>query len=55
MRSSGAYVEKARAGQVTEQCVLHSAPDARIRHYDVVVPVDAVARIDPDLAEAAPA
>ncbi|MFJ6940619.1 cysteine hydrolase family protein [Streptomyces sp. NPDC101132] len=40
-------------GQVTEQCVLYSALDAHIRHYDVVVPVDAVAHIDPALAEAA--
>ncbi|MFC9731881.1 isochorismatase family cysteine hydrolase [Streptomyces roseolus] len=40
-------------GQVTEQCVLYSALDAHIRHYEVVVPVDAVAHIDADLAEAA--
>ncbi|MGW6841223.1 isochorismatase family cysteine hydrolase [Streptomyces sp. NPDC054958] len=40
-------------GQVTEQCVLYSALDAHIRHYDVVVPVDAVAHIDPALARAA--
>ncbi len=30
------------AGQVTEQCVLYSALDGYIRHYDVVVPPDAV-------------
>ncbi|MFD6888025.1 isochorismatase family cysteine hydrolase [Streptomyces sp. NPDC059957] len=40
-------------GQVTEQCVLYSALDAHIRHFDVVVPSDAVAHIDADLANAA--
>ncbi|MCS0604349.1 cysteine hydrolase [Streptomyces sp. LP11] len=40
-------------GQVTEQCVLYSALDAHIRHYDVIVPRDAVAHIHEDLAEAA--
>ncbi|MFF8032037.1 MULTISPECIES: cysteine hydrolase family protein [unclassified Streptomyces] len=40
-------------GQVTEQCVLYSALDAHIRHYDVVVPRDAVAHIHADLADAA--
>jgi nicotinamidase-related amidase len=40
-------------GQVTEQCVLYSALDAYIRHYDVTVPRDAVAHIHEDLAEAA--
>ncbi|MEU4358288.1 cysteine hydrolase family protein [Streptomyces virginiae] len=40
-------------GQVTEQCVLYSALDAHIRHFDVVVPDDAVAHIDADLADAA--
>ncbi|WP_030755820.1 isochorismatase family cysteine hydrolase [Streptomyces griseus] len=40
-------------GQVTEQCVLYSALDAHIRHFDVVVPRDAVAAIDDGLAEAA--
>jgi nicotinamidase-related amidase len=40
-------------GQVTEQCVLYSALDAYIRHYDVAVPRDAVAHIHEDLAEAA--
>ncbi|MFD4630637.1 isochorismatase family cysteine hydrolase [Streptomyces sp. NPDC058284] len=40
-------------GQVTEQCVLYSALDAHIRHLDVVVAEDAVAAIDPDLADAA--
>ncbi|APU38675.1 MULTISPECIES: isochorismatase family cysteine hydrolase [unclassified Streptomyces] len=40
-------------GQVTEQCVLYSALDAHIRHFDVVVPDDAVAHIDADLAAAA--
>ncbi|MYR83927.1 isochorismatase family protein [Streptomyces sp. SID685] len=40
-------------GQVTEQCVLCSALDARIRHFDVIVPDDAVAHIDRALADAA--
>ena len=40
-------------GQVTEQCVLYSALDAYIRHFDVRVPPDAVACIHEDLAEAA--
>lgn len=40
-------------GQVTEQCVLYSALDAHIRHFDVVVPKDAVAHIHEDLALAA--
>lgn len=40
-------------GQVTEQCVLYSALDAHIRHFDVVVAQDAVAHIDAGLADAA--
>ena len=40
-------------GQVTEQCILYSALDAYIRHFEVHVPPDAVAHIHPDLAEAA--
>ena len=40
-------------GQVTEQCVLYSALDAYIRHFEVRVPPDAVAHIHEDLAEAA--
>jgi nicotinamidase-related amidase len=40
-------------GQVTEQCVLYSALDAYIRHFDVRVPPDAVACIHEDLADAA--
>ncbi|MFG3280985.1 isochorismatase family cysteine hydrolase [Streptomyces sp. NPDC048111] len=40
-------------GQVTEQCVLYSALDAHIRHFDVTVPHDAVAHIHEDLAQAA--
>jgi nicotinamidase-related amidase len=43
----------ALVGQVTEQCVLYSALDAYVRHYEVVVPRDAVAHIDAELAEAA--
>jgi len=41
------------AGQVTEQCILYSALDAYIRHFEVRVPRDAVAHIHDDLAEAA--
>jgi nicotinamidase-related amidase len=40
-------------GQVTEQCILYSALDAYVRHFDVAVPPDAVAHIHRDLAEAA--
>jgi len=40
-------------GQVTEQCILYSALDAYIRHFEVAVPTDAVAHIHQDLAEAA--
>ncbi|MFF3699201.1 cysteine hydrolase family protein [Streptomyces sp. NPDC002221] len=40
-------------GQVTEQCVLYSALDAHIRHFDVVVSPEAVAHIDAGLADAA--
>jgi nicotinamidase-related amidase len=41
------------AGQVTEQCILYSALDAYVRHYEVVVARDAVAQIHPELAQAA--
>lgn len=41
------------AGQVTEQCVLYSALDAYVRHFQVVVPRNAVAHIHADLADAA--
>ncbi len=40
-------------GQVTEQCILYSALDAYIRHFEVHVPPDAVACIHQDLADAA--
>ncbi len=40
-------------GQVTEQCILYSALDAYVRHFEVAVPCDAVAGIHPDLADAA--
>jgi nicotinamidase-related amidase len=40
-------------GQVTEQCILYSALDAYIRHFDVRVPPDAVAHIHEELADAA--
>ena len=40
-------------GQVTEQCILYTALDGYVRHYDVVVPPDAVAHIDSQLGEAA--
>jgi nicotinamidase-related amidase len=41
------------SGQVTEQCILYSALDGYLRGYEIVVPRDAVAHIDPELAEAA--
>ncbi len=40
-------------GQVTEQCILYSALDAYLRGFQIVVPTDAVAHIDAELAEAA--
>jgi nicotinamidase-related amidase len=41
------------AGQVTEQCILYSALDAYVRHFEVVIPVDGVAAIYDDLGDAA--
>lgn len=41
------------SGQVIGQCVLYSALDAHIRHFDVTVPRDAVAHIHAGLADAA--
>ncbi len=41
------------AGQVTEQCILYSALDAYVRHFEVVIPEDAVAHIDAELGAAA--
>jgi nicotinamidase-related amidase len=41
------------SGQVTEQCILYSALDAYVRHFDVVVPRDGVAHIHEALADAA--
>jgi nicotinamidase-related amidase len=41
------------AGQVTEQCILYSALDAYVRHFEVTVPRDGVAHIHEDLAQAA--
>ncbi|CAN5495416.1 cysteine hydrolase [soil metagenome] len=40
-------------GQVTEQCILYSALDAYVRHFDVVVARDCVAHIDAELGRAA--
>ncbi|MGW7348472.1 isochorismatase family cysteine hydrolase [Streptomyces sp. NPDC054854] len=40
-------------GQVTEQCILYSALDAHIRHFDVTVAPETVAHIDEELAQAA--
>jgi nicotinamidase-related amidase len=40
-------------GQVTEQCILYTALDAYVRHFEVVVAPDAVAHIDPELSDAA--
>jgi nicotinamidase-related amidase len=41
------------AGQVTEQCILYSALDAYVRHFEVSVPRDGVAHIYDDLADSA--
>jgi nicotinamidase-related amidase len=41
------------AGQVTEQCILYSALDAYVRHYEVSIPRDGVAHIHENLATAA--
>jgi nicotinamidase-related amidase len=41
------------AGQVTEQCVLYSALDGYVRHFDIAIARDCVAHIHPNLAEAA--
>jgi len=41
------------AGQVTEQCILYSALDAYVRHFEVVIARDTVAHIHEDLADAA--
>jgi nicotinamidase-related amidase len=41
------------SGQVTEQCILYSALDAHVRHFDVVVATDAVAAIYDDLGDSA--
>ena len=40
-------------GQVTEQCILYSALDGYLRGFEIVVPPDAVAHIEPPLARAA--
>jgi nicotinamidase-related amidase len=40
-------------GQVTEQCILYSALDAHVRHFDVTIARDACAHIHEDLAAAA--
>jgi nicotinamidase-related amidase len=40
-------------GQATEQCILYSALDAYVRHFQVAVPRDAVAHIYEHLARAA--
>ena len=40
-------------GQVTEQCILYTALDAYIRHFQVIVPADGVAHIDEELGKAA--
>ena len=40
-------------GQVTEQCVLYSALDAYVRHFELVVVRDGVAHIDAEMGSAA--
>jgi nicotinamidase-related amidase len=41
------------SGQVTEQCILYSALDAYVRHFDVVIATDGVAAIYDNLGDAA--
>ena len=41
------------AGQVTEQCILYSALDAYVRHFEVSISRDGVAHIHGDLADSA--
>jgi nicotinamidase-related amidase len=41
------------SGQVAEQCILYSALDAYVRHFDVVIATDAVAAIYDELGKAA--
>jgi nicotinamidase-related amidase len=41
------------AGQATEQCILYSALDGYVRHFEVVVARDGVAHIHEHLADAA--
>jgi nicotinamidase-related amidase len=41
------------AGQVTEQCILYSALDAYVRHFNVRIPTDGVIPIDDELGDAA--
>ncbi|MDT5338911.1 MAG: hypothetical protein QOD90_4416 [Mycobacterium sp.] len=41
------------SGQVTEQCILYTALDAHVRHFEVVIPPDAVAHIDAEMSAAA--
>ena len=38
-------------GQVTEQCILYTALDAYVRHFEIRVVRDAVAHIDPELGK----
>ncbi|MDT5013334.1 MAG: hypothetical protein QOH57_4951 [Mycobacterium sp.] len=40
-------------GQVLEQCILYTALDAYVRHFDLFVARDAVAHIDEELGDAA--
>ena len=52
LRSQG--IEKLiLAGQVTEQCILYSALDAYVRHFEIKLARDCVAYIDPELGDAA--
>ena len=38
---------------MTEQCILYTALDAYVRHFQVIVPPDAVAHIEAELGTAA--
>ncbi len=48
-----AITEVVLTGQVAEQCILYTALDAHVRHYDITVISDAVVSADADLGSAA--
>jgi hypothetical protein len=42
-----------REGKKTGQCILYSALDAYVRHFEVLIPIDGVGAIYDDLGDAA--